>query len=201
MGVLEILRIVQGGIDVISGYRVYGGTRSIKHVAKKLGATYRVETNINAKEYVQHVHDIAPDLIISYSAPQVVKPELLSIPKYGVINVHGALLPNYRGILPSFWYLYNDEKIGGATVHKMSTAIDDGDIIEQDSVEISDCRSMFDLMKKTKLLGGELMVKTIKEYESGNVHSRINDTEHGSYYTWPTTEEAKEFKRRGKRLV
>ncbi len=201
MGILEIIRFAEGMIDVLSGYRAYGGTRSIKHAAKKLGAAYRVEQNINSQEYVQHVREIQPDLIISYSAPQVVKPELLSIPKYSVINVHGALLPDYRGLLPSFWYLYKDEKVGGATVHKMSAAIDDGDIIMQDSVDISDCKSMFELMKKTKLLGGELMVKTIKEYEKGDIQSRKNDTENGSYFTWPTVEQAKEFRRQGKRLV
>ena len=83
----------------------------------------------------------------------------------------------------------------------MSAAIDDGDIIMQDSVDISDCKSMFELMKKTKLLGGELMVKTIKEYEKGNVQSRKNDTEHGSYFSWPTVEQAREFRKQGKRLV
>lgn len=201
MGFLEILRIAEGMLDVLSGYKIFGGTRSIKHAAKKLGAVYRTEKDINSKEYVQHVKEINPDLIISYSAPQVVKPELLSVPQYSVINVHGALLPEYRGLLPSFWYLYKDERLGGATVHKMSAAIDDGDIIMQDSVDISNCKSMFELMKKTKLLGGELMVKAIKAYEAGNVESRKNDTENGSYFSWPTVEQARDFRRKGKRLV
>lgn len=201
MGILEIKRIVEGGLDVISGYKLFGGTRSIKHAARRLGATYRTETNINSRDYVDHVKELAPDLVISFSAPQIVKPELLSVPRYSVINVHGALLPNYRGLLPSFWYLYNEEKIGGATVHKMSAAIDDGSIINQDSVDISDCKSMFDLMKKTKLLGGELMVKTIEEYTAGNIHSRTNNIENGSYFTWPTVAQAKDFRKRGMRLV
>lgn len=201
MGVLEILRVAEGMLDVLSGYKMFGGTRSIKHAAKKLKAAYRVESNINARDYIDHVRELKPDLIISYSAPQVVKPELLSIPKYSVINVHGALLPEYRGLLPSFWYLYKNEKIGGATVHKMSAAIDDGDILMQDSVDISDCNSMFELMKKTKLLGGELMVKAIQAYETGDIHPIPNDIEHGSYFTWPTVEQAKDFRKQGKKLV
>lgn len=201
MGVYTIGRIAEGILDSISGYKLFGGTRSVKHAAKKLGIAYREEQNINAEAYVEHVKELAPDLIISYSAPQAVKPTLLGIPKYGVINVHGALLPEYRGLLPSFWYLYNDEKISGATVHKMNAAIDDGDIIKQASVDISDCKTMFQLMKKTKTVGGELMVEVIKDYTNGIVQSRSNKLDEGSYFTWPTVEQAKDFRKKGKRLV
>ena len=162
---------------------------------------YRVETNLNSTEYVEHIRDLAPDLIISYSAPQVIKQELLNIPRCGIINVHGALLPNYRGLLPSFWYLYHEEKIGGATVHFMSSAIDDGDICEQGSVDISDCDSMFQLMKKTKLLGGELMVQAIQHCAMGTMTVKPNKTEEGCYFTWPTVEQAREFRKKGKRLT
>lgn len=200
MGGRSIWRKIQGIIDIISGYRLYGGKCSIKHAAKKIGADFRVVNNLNAKDYVQHVREVAPDLIISYSAPQIVKPELLSVPKYGIINVHGALLPNYRGCMPSFWYLYNDEKVGGATVHYMSTDIDDGNICLQGSVDISDCTTMFQLMKKTKELGGELICESIRQITSGTLKTRPNDTLNGSYFTWPTVEQAKEFRKKGKKL-
>ena len=201
MGVYTIIRTAEGILDALTSYKMFGGTRSVKHAAKKLGVSFREEKDINAEDYVEHVRQIAPDLIISYSAPQVVKPTLLSVPKYGVINVHGALLPEYRGLLPSFWYLYNDEKLGGATVHKMSAAIDDGDIIKQGSVDISDCNSMFELMRKTKTLGGELMVETIKDYTAGIVECRENKTEEGSCFTWPTVAQARAFRKKGKKLV
>ena len=201
MGFVTIGRAIAGIIDKISGLKFKGGVCSIKSAAKKIGAEYRVVHNVNSKEYVDHIREINPDLIISYSAPQVVKSELLNIPRLGVINVHGALLPNYRGLLPSFWYLYNDEKLGGATVHKMSAAIDDGDILVQGSVDISECKSMFELMKKTKQLGGELMVDAIKQFTDGTISSRVNDTENGSYFTWPTVEQAREFRKKGKRLI
>ena len=201
MGVRTIIRAIGGIMDACTGYRLFGGKMRVKHAAKKIGAKFVEIQNINAPEYVEHIRELAPDLIISYSAPQVVKPELLSIPKYGIINVHGALLPHYRGLLPSFWYLYNDEKVGGATVHLMSADIDDGAIVEQDSVDISDCKTMVQLMKKTKLLGGELMVKAILKYADQTVETRPNDTAAGSYFTWPTVAQAKEFRKKGKRLV
>lgn len=201
MGFRTIFRIVCDIVDRISGLKAFGGECSIKSAALKLKAPYRVVTNLNDPEYVEHVRQLKPDLIISYSAPQVIKPELLSVPKNGIINVHGALLPEYRGLLPSFWYLYNEEKLGGATVHFMSSDIDDGDIVEQDSVDLTDCNSMFELMKKTKTLGGELMVKAIEKCIDGKMESRPNKTEEGSYFTWPTVEQAKEFRKKGKRLI
>lgn len=200
MGLRACWRKCQGIMDVVSGYRLYGGKCSIRHAAKVIGADFRVVPDLNSRDYVQHVRSVAPDLIISYSAPQIIRPELLSVPKYGIINVHGALLPDYRGCMPSFWYLFNGEKLGGATVHYMSADIDDGDICLQDSVDISDCRTMFQLMRKTKELGGELIVETVRRIAAGTLVTRPNDTRNGSYFTWPTVEQAREFRRKGKCL-
>ena len=201
MGVVTIFRELEKYADRISGYRIAHGRCSVRDIAKANDIPHKVITKSNDPEFVQHVKDLNVDLIISYSAPQIIKEELLNTPKHGVINVHGSLLPDFRGCLPSFWYLYCDEKVGGATVHYMSALIDDGDIIEQDSVDISDCKSMFYLMKKTKLLGGELMVKAIQEITAGTVTSRKNETEKGRYFTWPTVEQAKEFRTKGKSLI
>ena len=201
MGAVTVGRECEKHLDRLTGYRLFHGCCSVEDIARARHIPYRVITNSNDPAYVQHIRELAPDLIISYSAPQVIKPELLSVPKYGIINVHGALLPDYRGLLPSFWYLYNDEKTGGATVHYMSADIDDGDILEQDSVDLTDCKSMFRLMKKTKTLGGDLMVRAIEDIASGTVRPRKNETSKGSYYTWPTVEQAKEFRAKGKRLI
>ena len=201
IGIKTIHRILLSALDRITGNRVTGGRCSIKDAANEIGAAYVVQSNINDSSYVEHVRKLNPDLVISYSAPQVVKEPLLSLPRHGIINVHGALLPEYRGLLPSFWYLYKNEKVGGATVHYMSNNIDDGAIIIQDSVDISDCNTMFELMKRTKHLGGELIVKAIQLIEKGEVKSRPNNLEEGSYFTWPTVEQAKEFRLNGKRLV
>ncbi len=201
MGAVTIGREAEKYLDRLLGYRLFHGCCSIKDVAAKNKVPYRVITNSNDPRYIQHIREMNPDLIISYSAPQIIKDELLAVPKHGVINVHGALLPNYRGLLPSFWYLYNDEKTGGATVHYMSAKIDDGDIIKQGSVDLSDCRSMFQVMKRTKTIGGELMVKAMEDIADGTVKRQKNETEKGSYFTWPTVEQAKEFRKKGKRLI
>lgn len=201
MGIVTVFREFQKYIDRLCGYKIFHGFCSVRDVAKATKVPYRVIKDSNDERFVKHVRKLQPDLIISYSAPQIIKKYLLEIPKYGVINVHGSLLPDYRGTLPSFWYLYNDEKTGGATVHYMSAKIDDGSIIVQDTVDISDCRTMFQLMKKTKGLGGELMVQAIKEIGNGTVTTRPNETDKGRYFTWPTAEQAKQFMEKGYRLI
>ena len=201
MGFVTVGRELEKYADRLCGYRLFHGQCSIRDVAKANGIAYRMITKSNDPAFVQHIRELNTDLIISYSAPQIIKEELLNTPKYGIINVHGALLPDFRGTLPSFWYLYCDEKTGGATVHYMSRDIDDGDIVEQESVDISDCRSMFQLIRRTKELGGDLMVKAIREIGEGTATRRKNETDKGRYFTWPTVEQAREFRAKGKRLI
>lgn len=200
MGMRTYWRKFQDILDRFSGYSLFGGKCSISSAAKKIGAKFSVVINVNDKDFVEHVRRTAPDLIISYSAPQIIKPELLSVPTHGILNVHGALLPDYRGCLPSFWYLYNDEKLGGATVHYMSADIDDGDICVQKSTDISNCRTMFQLMQKTKKVGGEAMVEAILHITNGTLKPTKNDTKNGRYFTWPTVEQAKVFRAKGKKF-
>ena len=201
MGMKTIFREVQKYLDRLCSYKLCQGFCSVRDIAKRLSVKHQVIADSNDVEFVQHMMELKPDLVISYSAPQIIKEMLLQVPKHGVINVHGSLLPDYRGCLPSFWYLYNDEKVGGASVHYMSAKIDDGAIIKQDSVDISDCKTMFQVMTKTKELGGELMVKAIKEIGEERVVSTPNDTTKGRYFSWPTVEQAKEFMKKGYRLI
>jgi len=201
MGVVTIIRKLQAIADKVLGYRLFKGQCSVKDVACFLKVAHRVISDSNSSEFVDHICKVNPDLIISYSAPQIIKEELLSVPKYGIINVHGSLLPDYRGCLPSFWYLFNDEKIGGASVHYMSKKIDDGAIIKQGIVDLTGCKTMFQLMKRTKDLGGDLMVEAILDITENKVEEKPNDTTMGRYFTWPTTQQAKAFMKKGYRLI
>ncbi len=201
MGAVTMLREAEKYLDRLFSYKLFHGRCSVRDIAKANNIPYRKIKDSNAPEFVVHIRELGTDLMISYSAPQVIGKELLDTPSCGVINVHGSLLPDFRGCLPSFWYLYCGEKTGGATVHYMSENIDDGDIIEQESIDISDCGTMFREMKKTKRLGGELMVRAIQDIRNGTVEIKENDTSRGRYFTWPTTAQAKEFRAKGKKLI
>ncbi len=201
MGALTVSRALLDKLDRLLGYRLTHGACSVQSAAGACGLPFRVIQDSNDPDFVNHVRELSPDLIASYSAPQVLREELLSVPKHGAINVHGSLLPDFRGCLPSFWYLRWGESLGGATVHYMSRKIDDGDILLQDSVDISDCKSMYRLIRKTKQLGGRLMAQAIQEIAEGRVQPRPNNTGEGRYFTWPGKEDAKAFRKRGCRLI
>lgn len=201
MGVVTVLRSIAGKIDQITGYRLYKGLFGVEHVAKKNNVPYKIIHSSNSESFYKEVHELCPDIILSFSAPQVIEEPLLSCPKYGILNVHGSMLPDYRGCMPSFWYLFNEEEYGGATVHYMSAKIDDGDIVAQDKVYIGDCKSMFKLMERTKRVGGELMVKAIKSLETDGLERKPNIVAEGRYFTWPTAEQGRTFRSKGKRLI
>lgn len=201
MGCKYCGRAVADHLDRILRWRILDGQGSIRSTAKKNGIPFLTVSDVNAPEFVEHVRTLKPDLIVSYSAPQVIKEPLLSLPTHGIINVHGSLLPNFRGLLPSFWVLYHDQKATGATVHYMSSKIDDGRILVQEEISVKGVCSMFEVMSRTKQVGGELIVRAVSLISKGEAEATDNDISSGSYFSWPTQEEAREFRRKGYRLI
>ncbi|SHJ34927.1 Formyl transferase [Dethiosulfatibacter aminovorans DSM 17477] len=201
MGFVTVMRSILAKLDQVTGYSLFEGLCGVEHVAKKNSILYKVIDSSNDEDFFKEVVEMEPDVILSFSAPEIIREPLLSAPKYGILNVHGSLLPDYRGCMPSFWYVFNEEEYGGATVHYMSKKIDDGDIVAQDKVYIGDCKSMFQLMERTKKVGGEMMIKAIKDIENGTLVRKPNFASEGRYFTWPTAEQGKEFRTRNKRLI
>jgi methionyl-tRNA formyltransferase len=187
--------------DLLMGYKLLKRKRSLKVVAKQNRIHYTVIPNPNNKDFLEQLREVEPDLIVSLSAPCIFNPELLSIPGRGCINLHCSLLPEFGGYLPSFWVLYHEADETGATVHYMDDKIDSGDILGQEKVSLSPNMSMFDVIKLTKPLGGDLMVEVIDTIRQGKAVSTPNESEKGSYYAPPTIEEMKEFRKRGGRFV
>jgi methionyl-tRNA formyltransferase len=206
------LQSAQMGIHLISAKlldcidRLFGGRlplekRSIKAVAKKYRVPYGVLQSLRIEETLNELRSQNLDLIISFSAPCIFPPALLEIPKQGCLNLHCSLLPSYAGVLPSFWTMYHGETEGGATVHYMDDKIDNGSILGQVRVNISDCRSMYQSIRKTKRAGGELMIDVIRRIINGSIQVTPNDISRGSYFTWPTIEQMHDFCKKGGRLI
>jgi methionyl-tRNA formyltransferase len=125
---------------------------------------------------------------------------LLTLPRHGCINLHCSLLPRYAGLLPSFWVLYHHERQTGATVHYMDTRIDNGGILGQEVVPIEAGATMLDVIRTTKRVGGDLMVRVVQGIAAGAVSVKENREADGSYFGWPTIEQMRQFRRQGGRL-
>lgn len=119
------------------------------------------------KEDYEEILKCNPDIIITCAYGQIIPEALLNYPKYGCINVHGSLLPKYRGGAPIHWAIINGEKETGMTIMTMSKKMDAGDIISQRSIEIPDDMILDELYEKMSHLGSELLIDTLPSILDG----------------------------------
>lgn len=121
----------------------------------------------NNTEFLDEIRTLAPDVICVVAYGKILPKEILEIPKLGCINVHGSLLPKYRGAAPIQWAVLNGEKITGITTMYMDEGMDTGDMILKEEVEIGPEETTGDLWQKLTKIGGEILVKTLKLIEEG----------------------------------
>ena len=200
MGLVSIFNQVINFIDSLSFYKL-GLLKSLKSVSVACDSEYKIMRDPNDQFSIDWLAKLNIDLVVSFSAPCVFKSELLKLPKYGCINLHCSLLPKYAGLLPSFWTLYENASTFGATVHKMDDKIDNGAILGQIKIPRPSEASMFNVIRDTKRAGGQLMVSVINQILSGNVNAQANHVKTEDYYSWPTVNEMKVFRRNGGRLI
>jgi methionyl-tRNA formyltransferase len=171
-------------------------------VAEARGIRILRPASVNAPEFVAFVREeLHPDLIVSVAASQIFREPLLGIPPKGCVNIHGALLPRYRGMLPSFWTLLNGEREGGVTVHYMSAGIDDGQIIEQRRFPIHADDTVETLIGRSKAVGAELLLDVLARIEQGDVITHPNNAAEGTYYSFPTRHDVRQLKALGRAVA
>ena len=117
---------------------------------------------VKAPEVVEQIAALKPDLIVVVAFGQILPQSLLDVPKFGCINVHGSLLPKYRGAAPIEWSIINGEKVTGVTTMLMNAGLDTGDMLLKREVEIGDEMILPELREKLMTVGAELLVETIK---------------------------------------
>ncbi len=166
---------------------------SISQVAKTYGIPYYYFEDIKCDEFTVLLDQTEPELLVSLSCPQIIGKKIRDRFSAGCINVHGAPLPRYRGVMPSFWMLKNKEKFAASTVHDLEARIDDGDILVQKTVEILPEDSWHDLLIKTKALGAKALVEAVEKINVGLVERKPNLESESTYYSFPTKKDRKEF--------
>lgn len=121
----------------------------------------------NNTEFLDEIKTLVPDVICVVAYGKILPKEILEIPKLGCINVHGSLLPKYRGAAPIQWAVLNGDKTTGITTMYMNEGMDTGDMILKEEVEIGPEETTGDLWQKLSKIGGEILVKTLKLIEEG----------------------------------
>ena len=121
------------------------------------------------EEFIEEIKSLNPDAICVVAYGKILPKELLDIPKYGCINVHGSILPKYRGAAPIQWAVLNGDKKTGVTTMYMDEGMDTGDMILKEKVEIGEDETTGELWDRLSKIGGKLLVETLKEIENGTV--------------------------------
>ncbi len=118
-------------------------------------------------EFINEIKDLKPDIICVVAYGKILPKEILDIPGLGCINVHGSLLPKYRGAAPIQWAVLNGDKVTGITTMYMDIGMDTGDMILQEEIKIGEDETTGELWNKLSKVGGKLLVKTLKQIEEG----------------------------------
>lgn len=121
----------------------------------------------NNEEIINMLKQLNPDVICVVAYGKILPKEILEIPELGCINVHGSLLPKYRGAAPIQWAVINGDKVTGITTMYMDENMDTGDIILKKEVEIGENETTGELWNRLSKIGGELLVETLNLVENG----------------------------------
>lgn len=124
----------------------------------------KIRNNI---EFIQEIKSLKPEAICVVAYGKILPKEILEIPKNGCINVHGSLLPKYRGAAPIQWAVLNGDKTTGITTMYMDEGMDTGDMILKREVEIGEDETTGELWNRLSTIGGNLLVETLKQIEKG----------------------------------
>lgn len=154
---------------------------------------------INKADSVSKIKAYEPDLLVSILGNQIFKEPIINLAPKGCINLHTAMLPKYRGLIPTFWVLKNDEKTTGVSVFYVDKGIDSGPIIVQKEVEIGD-KTQEELITLTKKIGMEAIAESIDLIHKDKVELIENDASKKTYFTFPTRQDVIDFKKAGKKF-
>ena len=154
---------------------------------------------INNSKSVNIIKSYKPDLLVSILGNQIFKSPIIKLAPKGCINLHTALLPKYRGLMPTFWVMKNNEEITGVSVFFVDEGIDSGPIIVQTEVDIGN-RTQEELIMYTKKLGMEAIAKSIDLIQKEKVQLIKNDDSQKTYFSFPTRQDVLVFKRNGKKF-
>lgn len=130
---------------------------------------------------LEAVKSLAPDILVVVAYGRILPDDILAVPKYGAINVHGSLLPKYRGAAPIQWAVLNGDKVTGVTTMYLASEMDTGDIIYTASTEIGEFETSGMLFDRLMTMGAELLVKTLRDIESGTAPRTPQRHEDASY--------------------
>lgn len=136
----------------------------------------------NTPELIARVRALQPEFLFSFYYRQMLKPALLAVPRRGALNMHGSLLPRFRGRVPVNWAVIKGERETGATLHYMVEKPDAGDVVAQQSVPILPDDTAFEVFNKVTVAAEVALDRVLPALVAGTAARTPQDLAHGSYF-------------------
>ena len=164
---------------------------SVRETAEELRLPWIAPADANAPEVVARVREIAPSFLFSFYFRQMLKPSLLALAPCGAYNMHGSLLPKYRGRAPVNWAVLHGERYTGATLHAMTEKPDAGAIVAQQRVPILPDDTAREVFDKVTVAAEICLDDVLPALLAGTATSRPNDRAGGSYFGGRTPDDGR----------
>lgn len=153
----------------------------VKIEAERLGLAVFQPERIKDEIFIGLLASINPEAIVVVAYGQILPEKILEMPRFGCINLHGSLLPKYRGAAPIQWSIIKGEKKTGVTTILMDKGMDTGDILLKEEVDIDPDDTSGSLSEKLSIIGAELLLKTLRGVETGMISPRPQDHSSATY--------------------
>ena len=153
----------------------------VKAAAINKGIPVITPLSVKSEESVGALFEIAPDLIIVAAYGQILPESILNLPKYGCINVHASLLPEYRGAAPINRAIMDGKTEGGVTVMYMEKGLDTGDMLHVKKMDIPDDMDAGEFHDALAILGSEALLEFLSDFEKGNAYREKQDDSKATY--------------------
>ena len=192
---LEIL--LEHGVDVVAVYTHRDDPhelrwfRCVAGIANARAVPVRRPARLSDPRVVDEIRELGPDLILSFYYRRLIPPSILSLPRLGAFNMHGSLLPLYRGRAPVNWAILRGESRTGATLHHMVEEPDAGDIVDQESVPIEVEDTAMTVQERVNDAGCAILIRQLPALLRGSAPRRPQDERRATSFGRRTPEDGR----------
>ncbi|MFW6154903.1 MAG: methionyl-tRNA formyltransferase [Planctomycetota bacterium] len=195
-----IRRVLAGKVNQKLGLgRRTGEFHSVRAAAEHHGVPYERVDDVNDPAFLDRLRAAGTDVVLSVSCPQIFKKDLIDLPALGCLNLHGADLPHYRGLLPSFWMLADGLTTAAVTIFFVAHGIDTGDAAGKRYFPIEPDDTLDSFLIRAKRESSDLALDVLDQIENGTVTRTPLEGE-GSYFSFPTREDYRRFRKAGRKV-
>jgi methionyl-tRNA formyltransferase len=195
-GPLDTLRILPAFVQAkFGGYDISG-------LAERSGFALVETESVNSPDYIERAKALNPDVIISVAAPEIFKSDLLTVPRLGSLNIHSGKIPEYRGMMPTFWQMVEQQSHVTVTIHEMVSKLDSGGVVATIEFPLFERDSLDRVIRGTKREGARLMLDVLEEIARNERMPSSTPLDHSRarLFKFPTPTDVKRFKAAGHRI-